>query len=327
MSRYPMPIPFGWFHVAYSDELNAGESKPIHYFGHDMVLFRTESGKAVVTDAYCPHMGAHLGYGIRDHAGQGGQIVGESIVCPFHGWRFSSEGVCEEVPYAKNIPPKIANCQSLKAWPATEVNQVIYVWYHPEGIEPMFDVNTVAELNGDDNWGPLVKHRWLVKTHIQEIAENGADPAHFKYVHGTATFPNTELSFEGHKRFGVFRAKLDTPRGQVNGCIDSVSNGPGQGFIRYTGICETVQLGHVTPIDAEHCEVNFAFSQQKVNGEVPQGGVHAAIVADICKQLNEDKPIWEHKIYRPLPVLCDGDGPINKFRKWMAQFYVGYEES
>lgn len=326
MSRFPMPMPFGWYHVAYADELAIGESKPMYYFGRELVLFRTEVGKAVVLDAHCPHMGAHLGYGINAEAGKGGRIEGDTIVCPFHAWKIDSTGTVKEIPYAKNIPPKVKDKPCLKSWPVTEANQCVFVWYHPEGKAPLYPVREASELSDTENWGELEKHRWVVKTHIQEIAENGADPAHFKYVHGTATFPDTELTFDGYLRFGTFKAKLDTPRGQINGCIDSVSNGPGQGFVRYTGICETVQLGHVTPIDNETCEVNFAFAQQKVNGETPKDGVNAAIIADICKQLNEDKPIWEHKIYRPLPILCDGDGPINKFRRWMQQFYVGYNE-
>ena len=78
--RFPMPIPFGWFFVAYSDELAVGDVKPLHYFGRDLVLFRNESGQAGLLDAYCPHLGAHLGYG--------GEVQGDSIRCPFHAWAF-----------------------------------------------------------------------------------------------------------------------------------------------------------------------------------------------------------------------------------------------
>ncbi len=321
-----MPMPFGWFGVSYSDELAISESRAIHYFNKELVLFRTEGGKAVVLDAYCPHLGAHLGHGINAEHGEGGRIQGETIVCPFHAWRFDEDGKCAEVPYAKNIPPKVKDKQCLYSYPVRELNQCIYIWYHPEKKEPDWEVIRIDELNDNEEWGVLDKYQWLAKTHIQEIGENGADPAHFKYVHGTASFPDTVISFDGHKRLGTFKAKMTTPRGDINGCIDSVSNGPGQGFVRYTGICETVQLGNVTPINNELCEINFAFAQKKVNGETPKGGVQAAIIADICKQLEEDMPIWEHKVYRRLPILCDGDGPIAKYRKWMQRFYVNYTE-
>ena len=57
------PYPRGWFAVASSDELQPGEVRPIHYFGEELVLFRSRMGTAHVFDAYCPHLGAHLGHG------------------------------------------------------------------------------------------------------------------------------------------------------------------------------------------------------------------------------------------------------------------------
>ena len=37
-------------------------------------------------------------------------------------------------------------------------------------------------------------------------------------------------------------------------------------------------------------------------------GVGAAIIRDLEKQMNEDIPIWENKVYHARPLLCDGDG-------------------
>ena len=49
LSAFPyVHFPTGWFAVAASRELAAEEVKPIHYFGTDLVLFRTEAGQAVV---------------------------------------------------------------------------------------------------------------------------------------------------------------------------------------------------------------------------------------------------------------------------------------
>ncbi|MGI9287373.1 MAG: Rieske 2Fe-2S domain-containing protein, partial [Pseudomonadales bacterium] len=62
-SRHTLPIPFGWYGVAFTSELQAGGVKPLKYFDQDLVLFRTEDGVAHVLEAFCPHLGAHLGYG------------------------------------------------------------------------------------------------------------------------------------------------------------------------------------------------------------------------------------------------------------------------
>ena len=35
----------------------------------------------------------------------------------------------------------------------------------------------------------------------------------------------------------------------------------------------------------------------------------------------QDIAIWEHKVFVERPVLCDGDGPVMKLRKWYSQFF------
>ena len=76
--RFPMPsFPVGWFQVAYSEDLDVGAVVPLHYFGQHLVLFRGEDQLGLL-DAYCPHLGAHLGHGGRE---------GNSVVCPFHAWK------------------------------------------------------------------------------------------------------------------------------------------------------------------------------------------------------------------------------------------------
>jgi phenylpropionate dioxygenase-like ring-hydroxylating dioxygenase large terminal subunit len=324
-----MPQPKGWFFAAYSEDLEKGQSKPLTYFGEDMVMFRTESGEVKILEAYCPHMGAHLGHGIREHAGKGGGVQGETIVCPFHGWRFNGDGVCEEVPYARNMPPKVKDQQCLKSWHVQEKNQSIWFWHHPEGAAPEYDVIEVPEAAADNpDWGTSVRHHQRIRTHIQDMAENGADPAHFLYVHGTSDVPVPEDAvFEGHRRSALLPSKFPTPRGVIEGSIEFQNNGPGQSWVKFTGICDTLQQACVTPIDDEYVDVHFWFIQRRdESGEVPKGGVNEAICQNIIQQLREDTPIWENKKYWQSPLLCDGDGPIAKFRKWYSQFYEGFSE-
>ena len=320
--RFNFPYPIGWFQVALSRDLPKGRSMPLRYFGEELVLFRTEAGEAHILDAYCPHMGAHLGYGIRKETGQGGEVRGDSIVCPFHGWSFNGDGQCVEVPYANNLPPKAAKGQSvLKSWPVQEKNQMIWMWYHPHDVAPNYDVDQFSEFDIDNKeWGDLQVHTFKIKSNCQELAENGADSAHFRYVHEVAEFPASAMDFDGgHRRKGKIEAPMETPRGNVDGTIEFVSNGPGQSYNRFSGICDTAEMGNVTPIDDEYVEYNAIFIQRADAGN---GGVAGAMINDICRQIEEDRIIWENKVYRDKPMLCDGDGPISKFRKWYSQFYV-----
>ncbi|HEX2562962.1 MAG TPA: Rieske 2Fe-2S domain-containing protein, partial [Acidimicrobiales bacterium] len=57
--RYPA----GWFVVAWSSDVAPGDVRRLHYFGRELVCFRTEGGEVSVLDAYCQHLGGHLGVG------------------------------------------------------------------------------------------------------------------------------------------------------------------------------------------------------------------------------------------------------------------------
>ncbi|NLY94706.1 MAG: aromatic ring-hydroxylating dioxygenase subunit alpha [Myxococcales bacterium] len=311
---YTPPIPNGWFQVAYGDELAPGTVLPLRYFGKDLVAFRTESGEVSVLDAFCPHLGAHLGHG--------GKVVGDKIVCPFHAWEFDASGSCVGVPYAKNQPKKA----SLRRWHVREVAGLVMVWHHAEGKPPEFELPEVPEYQSPD-WTDYDRRRWTIRTRNQEMAENAVDSAHFHYVHGTKNIPRSEATVDGPVLRVYSDAGMETPRGKVDASIESISYGFGFALVRFRGIVETLIVESTTPIDADHVDVRFSFTVKKVGGADITRGVGKAFVAEVTRQLEEDIPIWENKIQHEHPLLCDGDGPIGVFRRWSRQFYCWPEEA
>lgn len=305
VSRFPFPIPSGWFQVEYASELGPTDVRPLRYFGKDLVLYRTEDGAPVLLDAHCPHLGAHLG--------KGGKVRGDAIVCPFHAWEFGPSGACTGIPYAKRVPPKA----EVRRWPVVERNGILWAFHDANGAEPTWEIPVVPEAD-DPDWTGYERHRWTIRTQPQEIGENAVDRAHFRFVHGTTTIPDSELAIEGHVRRAAQNVTMATPRGEVRGRIEIAAHGMGCTITRFTGICETLLVISHTPIDATRVDSRFSFTQPRS----AQGSrVAAAIVKDIVKQMNEDIPIWEHKAYLETPMLCDGDGPIGAYRRWAAQFY------
>ena len=149
--RFPFSIPNGWFQIAYSDELEPGGVLPLHYFGQDLVLFRAEGGEVALLDAFCPHLGAHLGHG--------GVVDGDRIRCPFHAWEFDTRGACRNVPYARKVPPKA----KVAPWNCAERNQIIWAWHHVEGVAPTWEIPDVPEVSSDD-WTALERHRWTTRS-------------------------------------------------------------------------------------------------------------------------------------------------------------------
>jgi len=137
MGRYPFPaVPNGWFSVAASDGLAAGDVRPIRYLDRDLVVFRGEDGAARVFDAYCPHLGAHLGVG--------GTVCGTGLRCPFHAWRFEGDGRLAEVPDLDE-PPRV----SAQSFEVCERNGRVFVWHHAQGAGPSYDLAPYRTTRGD----------------------------------------------------------------------------------------------------------------------------------------------------------------------------------
>ncbi|MEH6550380.1 MAG: Rieske 2Fe-2S domain-containing protein [Pseudomonadales bacterium] len=320
-SRFNLPIPYGWFAIAIADQLAIGDVKPLHYFDRELVLFRTESGQAKLLNAICPHLGAHIGHG--------GEVHGESVACPFHGWEYNGDGYCTQIAYAKAMPPKVDGKQIIQSYPVVERNGVVWAWYHPDNIDPLFEVDLVEEFNSSEWTVPFIRE-WDINCPVQEAAENAVDKAHFAYVHTADAVPEGVVTVDAHRRTTHLDSRgpgFNDNGERVAGAepifshLQSVNVGAGQTWQRFSGIFETVMMGTVTPIDADSFRLRFIFTQPKAN--TAEKGVFAqGFMDEICHQVEQDIPIWDHKHYQPTPLLCDGDGPIAQFRKWFSQFYA-----
>jgi 3-ketosteroid 9alpha-monooxygenase subunit A len=314
--NFPDALPTGWFQVGYSHELQPGDVKPLKYFDADLVMFRTEDGQLCVLDAFCPHLGAHLGHG--------GKVKGSEIECPFHAWRFGTDGRCTAVPYAKHLPRKAG----VRRWHIKEVANLVMCWHHPHGGEPQWDIpDEIPEWGTKDGvrneeWTDWQYAEWMVRSCTKEMGENAVDAAHFRYLHGTSNLPASEATFDGPVMRVFSPAAMETPRGPVDGSIESLGYGYGMGIVRFKGIIETLNVGATTPIDRENCHLRFNFSVKKVGGADITRGVGKAFVNEVKRQVEQDIPIWENKVHLSRPLLCDGDGPIASYRRWTEQFHV-----
>lgn len=85
----------------------------------------------------------------------------------------------------------------IKKWTTDEVLGLLFVWYHAESEPPSWHVGDVPEVASIDSSGSL---RWRgenhISCHIQELAENAADVAHFDFLHGPSLLTMGEKFFE-----------------------------------------------------------------------------------------------------------------------------------
>ena len=80
-----------WLPFALASELPTPDSDPrrVRLLGEDLVAFRDTDGNVGLLQANCPHRGASLFFGRNEEAG---------IRCVYHGWKFSVDGTCLDMP-------------------------------------------------------------------------------------------------------------------------------------------------------------------------------------------------------------------------------------
>jgi nitrite reductase/ring-hydroxylating ferredoxin subunit len=311
-TNYRFPgIPVGWYTVAESKDVKRGQVETVKYFGEELVLYRTESGEAHLTGAYCPHLGAHLG---------AGKVDGENFQCPFHGFQFGPEGRCVRA-YGKSVPRKAA----LSKWPIREHNGYIFAWYHPNGAAPDWELPVFP--GPEEGWSTFSTRELRVRSHPQETSENSVDVGHFVQLHGFGdAWYEGDLDIQGHVLRGAYgiRYPLIPGRAHFTAKFDVTVHGLGFSHVQVNverpGILINLFVLS-SPIDEETVLLrtsaavrNWGGPVTKVIRELAAWGLH--------REVGQDAPVWESKRYLERPLLAEGDGPIGEYRRYCKQFYV-----
>ena len=331
ISLSPYRFPTGWFIIGFASDLAAGEVKRVHYFGEEMVLFRTESGEVNVLDAYCQHLGANMGVG--------GTVEGENIVCPWHGWQWRGDGTNALIPYSK-IGCK--NNVRVRTYHSAEWYGFILVWHERHGRAPYWQPPVLPELETNEYY-PLHPHSRMlnrVKVHAQMIIENAADPYHVQYVHKAANPANT-TSFEvsGYHlhatvsaHFGGGRATTWlTPDGPVDAKIIYDNYSLGLGLVRFPSeLVATIEVTGQTPVDEDYTDYFYTQASVREPGDTGDAatGRAAKFLALQQEVIKQDFFTWENMKYLEKPNLAPEEAhDYAALRRWAHRFYPGEERS
>ncbi|WHU47319.1 Rieske 2Fe-2S domain-containing protein [Gordonia sp. L191] len=326
MAKTPLSMePTGWFQVAWSAEVEVGAVIQMTYFGQEMVAWRSASGRVSVFDAYCEHLGAHLGYG--------GHVEGENLECPFHGWQWNSEGRNVCIPYEAR-PNK---GRRIRSHPVVERNESIWIWYDKHGRAPYFEVPDIFTAFGDDADAarryyspvPAAIRCWRgLELHPQYVLENGVDFAHFLFVHKTPFMPEfTRHDFDGPVSYVDFTIAFEEGKTLENADsgVYSINAGLGCSVTRSWGMIDNRTMPAVTPVDERTCDVRFTVWIGRKPGEEDAVGMtpYGQTMADlVIEQFAADVEIWSHQRYSDPPALSRKEfAGFTALRRWAEQFY------
>lgn len=167
-----------WYAIEFSSVVTRQPMR-LTVLGQELVLYRDTQNKPVVMSDLCVHRGGAL---------SDGELDGDCIRCPYHGWKYESNGACVEIP--ANPPGRAIPIKArVDAYPAQD--KYGYIWAFlgdlPEAERPSipdlpyFDNPNLRRLQGEFKWD----------AHYARVLENGIDFAHAPWVHGSS-FGNRE---------------------------------------------------------------------------------------------------------------------------------------
>jgi len=320
-------FPTSWFMIGHSKDIAAGQVVPIEVLGEELVMYRTESGQVNVLDAFCPHLGAHLGHG--------GQVEGETLQCPWHGWKWSLEGCNIEIPFADH-PKRNAR---IRRWHVRERDHVILLWHDSLGRDPWWEWPGIPEFHDFENYYQPDEHPdgahcyGELRVNPQLPIENTADPIHFAFVHGSDRPAEMDIfETDGPYLRTVFRVHFGggkeptwlTPEGETWGTIEAEQWGLGIGVARFNiGDLQVAQSIAVTPIDLIR---SFGWSTiaatRDPNQPDPAKVAAGMMMTEQVRQVRRDFFIWEHQAYVDKPLFVfPQERKFYDLRRWFRQFY------
>ncbi|SEJ99001.1 vanillate O-demethylase monooxygenase subunit [Sphingobium sp. AP50] len=183
-----------------------------------VLLYRTQAGIPVAIKDECPHRFAPLSMGHRE---------GDDMVCPYHGLKFNTQGMCIDARYSDR--GREGPC--LRTFPLIERQNILWIWM---GDPNKADADEIVDYPFFDN---PVRLKFYGTTYLNANYElendNLLDLSHLDYVHRNSIAQDLSLH-------GAYSAQQD------GNCVSSIWYG------------ENVPIAdHFLPMfDGEPCQVD-----------------------------------------------------------------------
>jgi vanillate O-demethylase monooxygenase subunit len=143
--------------------------------GRDLVFYRTTDGELVALEDRCAHRSFPL---------SAGRLVGDEIVCAYHGFCYDRRGDCVRVP-SQPRAPKVG----VRHYPIREIGRIAWIWMgdperaasRPPPAQPWMS---------DPGWESCTGYLHLAANYVA-LHENLLDLTHIEYLHAATLGANS----------------------------------------------------------------------------------------------------------------------------------------
>ena len=167
-----------WYFAALSRDVASGSLKRHELMGEPVLIGRTQAGQVFAMRDICPHRAAPLSAGRIVDKGEG-----ETVECPYHGWRFRTDGVCAAIPSLVEDQAMETDRIRVRRYPVRESQGMVFVWMAADARSPSEPDHGPPVFPGVVGGEARLVERMEFDAHIDHAVVGLMDPAHGPYVH------------------------------------------------------------------------------------------------------------------------------------------------
>jgi len=186
-----------WYAAALASEIT-DKPKRVKMLGQNFAVFRDSAGVARCVSDICIHRGASLA---------GGKVKGDSVECPYHGWKFDGTGRCTWIP-SLGVDTKPPARAKVDGYPTQEKYGIVFAFLGdlPEAERP--PLMEIPEW-GQEGWRWInLEYRWAANW--ERSVEAALDPAHAEFVHTGMKFAGADEEYAIPSNLEVKKEKWGT---------------------------------------------------------------------------------------------------------------------
>jgi len=157
-----------WYVAAYASEVSRTFlARTI--CNEPIVFYRTQEGNAVALADRCVHRRFPLSES---------RLVGDSIVCGYHGFTYETNGSCSFVPGQDRVP----RTARVTAYPVVEQDSFIWVFIGDPALAEQREIPRAPHLNADSGFVTIAGME-PIKGRYSMLVDNLLDLSHETYLH------------------------------------------------------------------------------------------------------------------------------------------------
>jgi phenylpropionate dioxygenase-like ring-hydroxylating dioxygenase large terminal subunit len=312
-------IPNQWYVVLESREVRPGQLLGVTRMGERLVFARDTAGAAFCLRDRCAHRGAALSAGC---------LAGDTVACPFHGFRDDASGRGVLIP-ANGAAAPVPERFHVHSYPVHEQHGWLWIWWGAEPPVLLAPPRYFEDLDGMA-WASTVDP-W--DAHYSRVIENQLDVVHLPFVHATTIGRGNRtlvsgpvVEWQGKDRFFV-RVFNERDSGQPPRKPGEIAP-PYPAFhldfifpnLWQNWIAPTVRVGAAfVPVDDGHTLLYLRFYLKALPGALGRLAARMAMPFNL-KIAHQDRRVVITQQPKPSSFrggenLVQGDGPIVEYRR------------